>query len=88
MILEGGWIVQSPVSDENKAILDQALNGILGSTFEPISVATQVVNGVNYVFIAKSTPIVPNPVIKLVKIFVSSKPAGSPPKLDKIEDIV
>ncbi|MEF9952785.1 MAG: hypothetical protein RR840_10060 [Clostridium sp.] len=88
MILDGGWIVHSPVSDEYCSILNKALEGVIGSTFEPISVAIQVVNGINYLFIAKAIPTTDIPTIKLVKIFVSAVPAGSEPKLDKIEDIV
>ena len=53
----GGWTIQEPVSEENKRVLDIALKGFVGSTFKPLVVATQVVNGVNYVFIAKSTKI-------------------------------
>ena len=42
----GGWTIQEPVSKENKKVLGIALKGFVGSTFEPIVVATQIVNGV------------------------------------------
>ena len=84
----GGWSVQVPVSDENKKVLDTALAGLVGCTFEPIAVATQVVNGINYLFIAKSTPVTLEPRTGLVKIYVTATPAGSEPRLVNIETII
>ncbi|MBU3179240.1 hypothetical protein KPL47_23385 [Clostridium estertheticum] len=84
----GGWTIQEPVSKENRKVLDIALKGFVGSTFEPIVVATQVVNGINYVFIAKSTTVTLPPKTGLVKIYVSATPAGTEPKLVNIETIV
>ncbi|APC39105.1 hypothetical protein [Clostridium estertheticum] len=84
----GGWTIQEPVSKENKKVLGIALKGFVGSTFEPIVVATQVVNGVNYVFIAKSTTVTLPPKTGLVKIYVSATPSGTEPKLVNIETIV
>lgn len=84
----GQWTVQVPVSDENKKVLEKALNGFVGSTFEPIAVATQVVNGMNYIFLAKSTTVTLEPKVGLVKIYVTATPAGQEPKLVNIETIV
>jgi|GEM_PF-6689030 len=39
MGFHGGWTIQEPVSKENKKVLDIALKGFVGSTFEPIVVA-------------------------------------------------
>ena len=71
-IICGGWTVQEPVSNENKEVLDTALEGLVGSSFEPIAVATQVVNGINYLFIAKSTTVTSDPKTGLVKIICYS----------------
>lgn len=84
----GGWTIQESVSEENRMILDTALTGFVGSTFEPIAVATQVVNGVNYLFIAKSTTVTLQPKTGLVKIYVTATPAGQEPRLVNIETIV
>jgi len=84
----GGWTIQKPVSKENEKVLDTALTGFVGSTFKPIVVATQVVNGVNYVFIAKSTTVTLPPKTGLVKIYVTATPAGQEPRLVNIETIV
>jgi len=84
----GGWTVQSPVSDENKKVLETALSGFVGSTFEPLAVATQVVNGVNYLYIAKSTTVTLQSKVGLVKIYVASSPAGAEPRLINIETLI
>jgi hypothetical protein len=84
----GGWTIHDTVSDENKKVLATALNGFVGSTFEPITVATQVVNGVNYLFIAKSTTSTLPPKTGLVKIYVTATPAGHEPRLVNIETIL
>ncbi len=84
----GGWTVQVPVSDENKKVLETALTGLVGCTYEPIAVATQVVNGVNYLFIAKYTTVTLTPKTGLAKIYVAATPAGSEPKLVNIETLI
>ncbi|MHC1681580.1 MAG: hypothetical protein AB6733_01245 [Clostridiaceae bacterium] len=84
----GGWTIEVPVSEENKKVLDSALTGFVGSTFEPIAVALQVVNGINYIFIAKSTTTTFPPSTGLVKIYVAATPAGADPRLVDIETIV
>ncbi|MBU3112655.1 hypothetical protein [Clostridium lacusfryxellense] len=88
MGIRGGWVVQDTVSKEDKKVLDAALKGFVGSTFEPIAVAVQVVNGANYIFIAKSTTVTLQPKTGLVKIYVTVTPACSEPRLVNIETIV
>ena len=88
MEILGGWLVQDPVSKENKEVLDTALTGFVGSTFEPIAVAVQVVHGANYIFIAKSTTVTLPPKTGLSKIYVTVTPAGSEPRLVNIQAIV
>jgi len=88
MAIYGEWTVQKTVSEENKKVLITALTGLVGSTFKPIAVATQIVNGVNYVFIAKSTTVTLPPKTGLVKIYVTATPAGQEPRLVNIETIV
>lgn len=84
----GGWTIQEPVSKENKQVLDIALKGFVGSIFEPIVVATQIVNGVNYIFIAKSITVTLPTKTGLVKIYVTATPAGQEPRLVNIETII
>lgn len=84
----GGWTVQETVSDENKKVLETALKGLVGCRYEPIAVATQVVNGINYIFIAKSTTVTLQQKTGLVKIYVTASPAGQEPRLVNIETII
>lgn len=84
----GGWNVHETVSEENKKVLATALSGLVGVTYNPIAVATQIVNGENYLFIAKSTSTTLPPKIGLAKIYISATPAGSTPTLVNIETII
>lgn len=44
------------VTDELKEMFDEALDGLVGATYEPVElVATQVVSGTNYKFLANGT---------------------------------
>jgi hypothetical protein len=56
----GGWnIPDSPViTDEVKAAFDKAMEGFVGSTFEPIAyLGSQIVAGTNYCILCKVTPV-------------------------------
>lgn len=75
--LMGGWTYESDpaVSDELKAELDKALEGLAGADYLPIAnLASQVVNGMNRCILCKVTPVVPNPVshYALVYCYVSA----------------
>ncbi|WP_299627474.1 hypothetical protein [uncultured Tenacibaculum sp.] len=48
--LVGGWTPYGPVTAEDRAIFDEALNGFVGVHYTPESVSTQVVSGTNYRF--------------------------------------
>ena len=54
----GGWtdVEDGTLTDELKDIFNKALDGLLGSTYEPVKLlAKQVVNGTNYKFLANGT---------------------------------
>lgn len=64
--LVGGFISveDGTLTDELKAIFNKALDGLTGATYEPVElVATQVVAGTNYKFLANGTKTT-NPVTK------------------------
>ncbi len=86
--MPGGWHIETPVSAEHKKVFEEALQNHLGVKYDPIIVATQVINGTNYIFVAKATPVVKNPSEGLAKIHIQVSPAGSPPKLMDISPIV
>ncbi|MEF9934366.1 MAG: hypothetical protein RSA01_03980 [Clostridium sp.] len=84
----GGWSPQLPVTSEDIEVFNLALEGFVGSSFIPLTVSKQVVNGINYCFIAKSTPVTLNPTEKLVKVYISAVPADAKPHLTEIKDLV
>ncbi len=56
--LPGGWaeVTDKTITDELKDIFSKALEGLMGASYEPLElVATQVVAGTNYRFLAKGT---------------------------------
>lgn len=44
----GGWTAYDPLTPKDKNVFREALTGFVGVTYNPNSVATQVVNGTNY----------------------------------------
>lgn len=50
----GGWIVHEELSDNDIAIFNGATAISDNVKFEPIAVATQILNGTNYFFICKA----------------------------------
>ena len=59
----GGWTVTegAALSDEAKAALDKALEGLTGVSYEPVALlGTQVVSGTNYCILCQVTPVVPD----------------------------
>lgn len=62
----GGWknVEDGTLNDDLKSIFNSALEGLLGANYEPIELlATQVVNGTNYKFLASGTKAT-NPIIE------------------------
>lgn len=62
----GGWTVYEDnkeyIAVEHRAVFDKALEGWTGVGYEPIALlATQVVSGTNYSFLAKGTTVTANP---------------------------
>ena len=64
------------LTNEDRAVFDKALEGLMGVRYEPVSVATQVTAGTNYRFTATAAPVVPNPVSYTAHIFVYKSLSG------------
>ena len=63
--LLGGWTVTgdmtSQLTDDERAVFDQAIDGLVGAEYEPIAIiATQLVSGTNYAYLCTTTPVVPD----------------------------
>lgn len=48
--LVGGWTPYHPLTAEDKKVFEEATKGLLGVTYSPNEVSTQVVAGTNYKF--------------------------------------
>lgn len=71
--LMGGWAydADSEITDEIKAKLEKALDGLTGATYEPIAnLGVQVVAGLNRCLLCKITPVVPNPVSYYALVYI------------------
>lgn len=55
----GGFTSFREISKEEKELFEKVLNGLVGVSYKPLAVATQVVNGVNYAFLCDSKVIAP-----------------------------
>lgn len=76
------------ITPEAQKVFNEAVRGLVGVRYEPFACAKQVVAGVNYSFLAKSHPVIPNPPVQVVKIRIFAPlPNQGSVKLDGIEQI-
>ena len=71
--LVGGWSVaeSTEITDENKAVFDKAMEGLLGVDYEPVAyLGSQVVAGLNHCFLCKATVVYPDAVPTLVLVYI------------------
>ena len=54
-VIGGGWTPYRELTQEDKTIFDQAMEGFTGINYTPFLVATQVVAGINYKFKCKAS---------------------------------
>ena len=47
----GGWSEPRPITMQDRKVFIDALGGMVGATYTPHLVSTQVVNGTNYAFL-------------------------------------
>ncbi len=72
--LTGGWSIteKTTVTDDAQAVFDEATKSLLGVQYEPVALlATQVVSGTNYCFLARAEVVAPDasPSYKLVYVW-------------------
>jgi hypothetical protein len=70
-IIPGGFAVHKEVGEDEMALFNVAMKHHYGINLKPVAVASQIVNGYNYIYICVGTPVVANPVSALyaVKIY-------------------
>ena len=69
----GGWSVaeSTEISEENQAVFDKAMEGLLGVHYEPVAyLGSQVVAGRNHCFLCKATVVYPNAVPTLALVYI------------------
>ena len=65
--------VQTEIPQDAKDAFDNAFNGFVGFNVKPfVLVATQMVKGMNYVFVAETSPVVANPEKGVALVVVNS----------------
>ncbi|SEQ59258.1 hypothetical protein SAMN04488038_10887 [Solimonas aquatica] len=83
----GGWTPFSfEVTPEASAVFAQALKGFTGVSYTPLAVATQVVAGLNYSFLAKGTVVIPAQT-QLAAVIHIYKPLQGDPVLRQIDEV-
>jgi hypothetical protein len=67
----GSYELHKEVGEDEMALFNAAMKHQCGIKLNPVAVASQIVNGYNYIYICVGTPVVANPVASLyaVKIF-------------------
>lgn len=87
MQIPGGWTVHDTISAEDLEMFNNIVKGLVGVKYEPIKVATQLVNGTNYCFICKSVLISQDLREGIAKVSIY-KPLQGEAVLTGIESIV
>ena len=76
--LPGGWTQFSfDISKDAREVFDAALKGV-GVGYEPLAVATQPVNGINYCFLCKATPVYPGATPYPARVLIHQPTKGTP----------
>ena len=68
-----GWTVSEniEITEEQKAVFDKALEGLLGVNYEPLAyLGSQVVAGTNHCFLCRSTVVYPGAVPQLALVYI------------------
>lgn len=73
MSIAGGWSKFRALTAEDKEVFDKAMDGIMGVSYEPLLVSTQVVAGENFKYLCNATLVIKDPTTshKMVQIFRS-----------------
>lgn len=71
--LAGGWAVadHSGITEENRAVFDKAMAGLVGVNYEPIAyLGSQLVAGRNHCFLCRAIVVYPGAVPSLVLVYI------------------
>ena len=84
-IQPGGWTdFNFNISVDARKVFDTAMQGLIGVSFRPLAVATQVVEGINYCFLCEAIPDSPGATSYAAKVYIYQPPQGQHPHLTKV----
>ncbi|NLW77948.1 MAG: hypothetical protein GXY32_00855 [Ruminococcaceae bacterium] len=85
--MPGGYTEERELTDADLEVFNVAMENLVGATYEPLKVATQVVNGTNYRFYAKKTTVTAEPEESYVYVYIyQSLDASEKPTITEIVD--
>lgn len=84
----GGWTAFRSLTEEDKALFNKVMKVMLGVTYKPIVVATQVVNGINYCFICRATMVTNPPVEYNAEVIIYQPSGGGEPHCTEIKHLM
>lgn len=68
--ITGSWTKFRVVTDEDVEIFKEATERLVGVTYEPLIVSTQIVAGTNYKFICNAATVMLSPVEYLAEVLI------------------
>lgn len=76
----GEYVVHKEITEQELAVFHCALKGLLGVSYTPRIVASQIVRGINYLFVCTGEAAVPNAPTKiyLIKIYMDTVSSTRP----------
>lgn len=72
----GGWSRFRSLTKDEEALFKEVMGGIIGVSYDPVVVASQVVNGTNYCYICRAHAMTNPPMKYNVMVFIY-KPLGA-----------
>jgi hypothetical protein len=76
-MMVGAWTkFRSNISEEDKRVFNNAMEGLMGVNYEPVAVATQVVEGTNYRFFCNSQVVRPDSFNEASMVTIWRRPNG------------
>jgi len=79
----GVYSEDRPITGEDMAVFNEAMESLVGVSYEPTLVSTQAVAGINYRFTCTATPVIPDPEPYRALVFIH-KPLEGPARLVNI----
>lgn len=78
-LMTGAWTkYNDSIKKEEMTVFNTALNGLMGVSYTPLAVATQVVSGVNYRYFCNAKGVYPNSLNEAVIIEIYQPVNGTP----------